>query len=449
MTGEEEEGEEDVDASSVLGVMGPWISICWGFMMFLSAGSQYSISAWNDQLGTALHYGQSDTSLIGAIGNTGIYLSGHLGMFRDRYGTRWASLLSGVLVACGYGFLRLGLFLECSQPILMGLALALVGQGSMLGVITALASNQAIFGAQRIGKVNGVLFAGFGVSGVIFASLFNLVDDVGSFFSLMTAVPSLIMVFGCVCLKPAPAIAHRAARSEGALAVLRTEEFWLIFWFVFIINGAVLMFVNNISYIGESLGTKAYTTSSITAFSIMNVGGRLIFGFLCDLLPRPHQKVALLILASLIGAIAQLLPALVLDAPALPWLALVVGLAEGSLVSVFPVVVRVVLGSARSATNFSLVVTANAFGLLVLFGPVFAHFYKKTAGNTEYTSAFLVSSGFCLAAMILVIRLTLLEKKRPMAGTAACPQEEMPQEASLQSAPKEIPQQEEVDSHRS
>lgn len=69
----------------------------------LACGTNYAYSAWSPQFADKLRLSSTESNIIGAMGNVGMYASGiPVGYFVDRKGPRGAVILGGACLALGY-----------------------------------------------------------------------------------------------------------------------------------------------------------------------------------------------------------------------------------------------------------------------------------------------------------------------------------------------------------
>lgn len=170
---------------------------------------------------------------------------------------------------------------------------------------------------------------------------------------------------------------------------------------MFMIHGTFLMFLTNIAYILQAMGSTEGLDVTITTVCMASAVGRFVFSYLCDLSPQHSVRVGVLSVSCLIATAAHFATAMCTSAAFLPYLGIAFGLAEGGFFGAFPVLVRNIFGGQSFGTNFTVLITGTACSYLLVFGPVFSHYFSR--GNCR--GAFFVSSGSCLVAFLTSILL--------------------------------------------
>jgi len=147
-------------------------------------------SSWAPQLAARLHLTSTQTNLVGAAGNLGVYLFGvPLGILVDRRGPRIALVVAAVALFIGYlglsaiydggeegmfavwgvGGLALaemmtGEFELPFQPVASWLTLSQIGIGSSAGLSGAVNGVSKSFSSKKRGSAMAIVVSGFGLS---------------------------------------------------------------------------------------------------------------------------------------------------------------------------------------------------------------------------------------------------------------------------------------------
>ncbi|KAJ5173425.1 hypothetical protein N7492_006018 [Penicillium capsulatum] len=176
-------------------------SVIAGTLVALSCGTNYAYSAWAPQFAHRMKLSSTESNLIGAAGNLGMYAMGFaMGLLTDARGPRLTTLVGSVCLALGYYPIHLAYkHGEGSVPIVFLCFFAfLTGTGgcsAFSGAIKTAASN---FPEHR-GTATAFPMAAFGLSALFWSNVSTIIfkDDTGSFLLLLalgTSVLSLISI---------------------------------------------------------------------------------------------------------------------------------------------------------------------------------------------------------------------------------------------------------------
>lgn len=79
------------------------ISVIAGTLAALACGTNYAYSAWEPQFADRMKLSSTESNLIGAAGNLGMYASGiPLGLLTDARGPRLTTILGAITLGVGY-----------------------------------------------------------------------------------------------------------------------------------------------------------------------------------------------------------------------------------------------------------------------------------------------------------------------------------------------------------
>ncbi|GAA5956493.1 hypothetical protein JCM3765_003462 [Sporobolomyces pararoseus] len=308
----------------------------------LSAGLNYLFSAYAPQLASRLRLTSTQTNVVGAAGNLGVYLSSPIiGRIVDRRGPRPLLIFAAFALTVGYLIIRafyLGghgdgsLFSVFGVP---GLVFAelLTGVGSTAGLSSAGNTVAKSYKKRRAAALSVVL-SGFGLSAFFYSTLSSLVLNSGSArtdttpsFLLMIAIGCFLSMFlGVIFVRPAPApesvatsISTEASEPTETTPLVNPEslttlpredlnvsgwglfkelDFYLIFLYNGLCSGVGLCFINNLGTVLRSLAASSSPSSIhphfshldlsrtqshlVSLLSIFNFLGRLCSGFGSD-----------------------------------------------------------------------------------------------------------------------------------------------------------------------
>lgn len=330
------------------------------------------------------------------------------GRWQHRIGSSRLAALGAIM--CGGSVIFLGRVSSISGVYVWGF---LVGSASAFLYIPALTVIQAWFPQSR-GVTSGLVNMSFGLSAAIMSPLFTqtfIRFDYGVL-TLTSGLVSLtigLLVFPLVRLPRHPVItvthpANQATKQLPSLELsqsLRTSAFWLL-WFTYATAGAagVSMLALSTAF-GLSKGlTIQSAVLVLTAFNLTNGVGRLISGFLSDLVGR-NVTMALAFLAA--GA-AELLFPITNSLPVWLILAAVIGFAFGTLFAVSAPLAVDCFGLRHFGAIFGMVFTAYAFVAGPLGPWLSGMLLDRTGGNYGLVFGYLALCYFAAAVLIWFVR---------------------------------------------
>jgi hypothetical protein len=221
----------------------------------------------------------------------------------------------------------------------------------------------------------------------------------------------------------------------------KSRDFWLLFVILSLLSGTGVMYINNVGSMSQALYAKEspayddveaskWQTTQVSTISIMNCAGRIIIGLICDNgkthlgIPRSTS----LILVSFLFFISQIAAATINSVRNL-WIASsLLGLAHGSVFSLFATMCLEWFGMPHFAENWGYLGVAPIFAgnlFSVVFGKnLDAHEsvpgnIRRTYGITQaisaraaprcvlgrecYVSTLYLTTGACLLGMVLSV----------------------------------------------
>ncbi|KAJ5679192.1 hypothetical protein N7462_007436 [Penicillium macrosclerotiorum] len=184
------------------------VSVIAGTLVALSCGTNYAYSAWAPQFAHQMKLSSTESNLIGAAGNLGMYAMGiPMGLLTDARGPRLITLVGSILLALGYYPIYLSYqHGEGSVPIILLCFFAfLTGTGgcsAFSGAIKTAASN---FPDHR-GTATAFPLAAFGLSALFWSNISTLIfkDDTGRFLLLLALGTSLLSLCSIPFLRILP-----------------------------------------------------------------------------------------------------------------------------------------------------------------------------------------------------------------------------------------------------
>ncbi len=355
----------------------------------------------------------------GAIGNILFFVLAAVGIFmflvgrwQERYGTR-AMIASGVII-CG---LSVNIAAHASSLFMLYVWAFLTGVSSCFVLIPALTTVQRWYPLKR-GLVSGIVNLVFGLSAAIMTPLFVYMLTSIGYVPMITTISILSLATGLAAasLAKGPEMAtFQAGRSSetmpkgtvgpgASLTVqesVRTRSFWSL-WVTWAMMGAAGIAMVTLSTIyGLSKGFPLESAVLILmAFNITNGTGRLVAGYLSDVIGRNLTMSTAFFAA---GFAYFVLPsASSLTACAI--LAAVVGFAFGTLFSVSAPLVTDCFGLEHFGAIFGLVFTAYGFVAGALGPSLGGRLLDVTGGDYFvvflYLGVFCVLSGLCIRFVV-------------------------------------------------
>ncbi|KAJ5093644.1 hypothetical protein N7456_009505 [Penicillium angulare] len=177
------------------------ISVIAGTLVALSCGTNYAYSAWAPQFAHQMKLSSTESNLIGAAGNLGMYAMGiPMGLLTDSKGPRLMILIGSVCLCLGYYPIYLAYqHGEGSVPIIFLCFFAfLTGTGGCSAFGAAIKVAASNFGENR-GTATAFPLAAFGLSALFWSNVSTLIfkDDTGRFLLLLacgTTILSLVSI---------------------------------------------------------------------------------------------------------------------------------------------------------------------------------------------------------------------------------------------------------------
>ncbi len=226
------------------------------------------------------------------------------GQLLTRWGPRRVALMGAALFFSGH---RLTAAADGRALWLFGGYGLCVGAGIGFGYVAALTSGVQWF-PRRKGVVTGVAVAGFGLGGLLLASLAQHWTRGGwSFREVFNAIGwaygAVLALSACMLFRPPCAIAP-SRHTALDLRFLKSADFWRLAGGMFCGTFAGLLVIGLIKPMGLAAGlVPEDTTRAIGGLAAGNVAGRLAWGWLYDRFGHRTIPAALLVLCVAIGGV--------------------------------------------------------------------------------------------------------------------------------------------------
>jgi OFA family oxalate/formate antiporter-like MFS transporter len=384
-----------------------WWRLVGALLMTLALGSLYAWSVFVAPLENEFGWKRAQTANVFTIAAVmfaaALLLAGRL---QDRFGPFWMAITGGALVSLGF-------FLCAYTSSLHYLFLCygvLGGIGSGFGFATV-APVMAKWFPDRRGLAIGLAFAGFGGGSAIFGPVANLVlfphfgwrtacMILGGIFLMMTMVGSFLLKNPPQGYRPndsMPAPASRGAVSDYEFTpseVLRTPAFYLMWLGFGLGSSAGLLIMSQLVPFARSQGIPgvALATMTLAVGATGNVSGRILSGWLSDILGRLNTLRVVLAISTVAIPVMYWAGAHVF---AVYVMVFVVYFCYGAQASVNPATVADFWGTRNAGTNYGLLFTA--WGVAGIIGPTLGGILFDKYRNYEvafYAAAILAAIAF-------------------------------------------------------
>jgi len=391
-----------------------------------------------------------------------------VGRVIDSRGPRLTLAISFVLLATGY----LGIkavydgFEDNEGPVGAGTLLSLVffelltGVGGYAGYATALNTVARSFPNRIRSTVTGMVVAGFGLSAFVFSAIARAIfpGNTSGFLLTLAVGTASPVVLGWLLIRTCPYPDHipRATVEDGdpadsddaslppgettqlirkdgrierpditGLVLMRTVDFWIIFWIMSLLCGTGIMWINNVGLMARALAFKDGTipdekehmkwqTLQVSTLSITSCIGRIIIGVTADFVKhRGMRRAWCIAIVATSFLISQLVGLGVQDIEHLQYVVALVGLSYGGVFGLLPTIIIEWFGIAHFSENWGLtclspLVAGNIFSLV--FGRIFdahsthiAHRMHCLEGVRCYSASLYMTTFGCLCALILAL----------------------------------------------
>jgi OFA family oxalate/formate antiporter-like MFS transporter len=343
----------------------------------------------------------------GAIGNTLFFVLAAVGVFMFFVG-RWQERL-GIKRMITIGSILCGI-----SPLVIAYASSLyslyfwaflIGTSTCFVYIPALTTVQRWY-PERRGLVSGIVNLLFGFSAAIMSPVFNSMLKSIGYVSMNIVMAIVALSIGITAaqftegpeeIPSSPQTPSRVPESLTVSASLRTKSFWFL-WLTWALQGAAgIAMVMLSTAFGLSRGFAMESAVVIlTAFNITNGLGRLVMGYLSDLISR-NLAMSTAFLAA--GGAYFVLPH-VGNLAAIAVLAAIIGFGFGTLFAVSAPLAADCFGLKHFGAIFGLVFTAYGFVAGALGPSLSGYLLDITSGN--FIIVFTYLGFFCVLSGIFI-----------------------------------------------
>jgi len=338
------------------------------------------------------------------------------GRFQDRIGPRLVATAGGILV--GVGMVLASLSGSSHLGYMIGFGL-LAGTGIGFGYASATPPAVKWFPAARTGMIAGIVVSGFGLASVYAAPLAKwLISAFGiPTTMLILGVAFFVVVVGLAQLVtpppkgfvPAaaggasPAAAKTTKRDVPPTEMLKTGQFYLLWFMYFCGAGAGLMIIAKLAKIADHQAGVTLGFLLVAALAIGNGAGRIVAGTLSDKLGRLQTMFACFLLQAFLMVLLTMAAKgnWLASVPAMAVVSALIGANYGANLSLFPSITKDYYGLKHFGVNYGLVFTAwgvGGFVLSLLAGKLF-DWYATFTYSCYTAAALLVLAGILTFAV--------------------------------------------------
>ena len=415
--------DPDAEAKRILGYSRWWQIVAAAVMMALVSPYQYVWSSLEGPLAVEL---DASLSALGFVFTAYVVIMALVqfpaGWWRDRYGPRAVTLAAGVLAGGGYVGLAFATELWHVYAVY---SIGAVG----VGMVYTVAVNTAVkWFPDKRGLTTGIGTMAFAAGSAAFVPFIRYMiagDAITTGLASMGVLIGVGILVGTVVLTDPPHGWERNGESDdvdsgtGAAEtddpdtavdggdaeladgrrqydwreMVRTWQFWLMYFMFFAVAAAGLMITaRTVLYAEESGLTAGTATLAATILPIGSAGGRLIVGGLSDRFDRERITAASFLLCGIATIAIVLVAGLETAAGYVAFVAIAVFF-WSSQFSLFPSLVADYYGSKHSSANYSIVYSGKMWGGVFGGGVV-----GWLIGVIGWDATFLLGGGLAVAA---------------------------------------------------
>jgi OFA family oxalate/formate antiporter-like MFS transporter len=296
------------------------------------------------------------------------------GRLQDKMGPRLAATIGGILVGAGMIVASL-----TDMPLwyILGFGL-LAGSGFGFGYASATPPAVKWFPAARTGMIAGIVVSGFGLASVYIAPLTKwLIGTYGIQHAMLALGIAFLFVVvllaqlltpppkGYVPAGAAPAKTGVAKKEDFApTEMLRTSQFYLLWFMYFCGSGAGLMIIGNLDPIAKNQAGLDLGFLLVAMLAVGNGGGRILAGTLSDKFGRRQTLCAVLVIQAILMILLSFADkeTTLATVPAMAVISALIGANYGANLALFPSVTKDFYGLKNFGVNYGLVFTAWGVG---------------------------------------------------------------------------------------
>lgn len=401
-----------------------WITLFACMAAGMCSGFAYAWSIFQKPLISLFNWSAADVSLsFTLIMSTAATTAIFAGKALDYMHSRQVLLIGGVLL--GAGIIAIG-FIQSLTQLYLCAVVAGIGVGAVYpgGTMT----NIIRFFPDRRGMVSGLLAAGYGLGGVLWAPVSAaLISQYGVLAALKILGIVFLVIISIVsrAVQTAPEgyrpIGWMPAEGnlQNSLGVNKTWQEMLrdpVFYLVaaiFMLGGVTgMMIIGHASPIAQELlaMTPQAAAGVVGLLLVANTAGKVCWGWISDKIGRYSVVVILFVL----GAAAMAALPLVTGYYYIIGMILTVGLCYGGFLAIMAPITADLFGTKNLGVNFGIMFLTIAVAAYV--GPLLAAVVKQN-NHGDYTQAFIIAAGINLLGLVLFSifaiykRKTLLQQK--------------------------------------
>jgi len=333
------------------------------------------------------------------------------GRIQDKIGPRWVATAGGLL----YG---LGLILASKATSITSLYLTfgvIGGIGIGTAYVCPLATCVKWFPDKK-GLITGLAVAGFGLGGMIFTPVANMLkDSVGlmSSFAYLGIIYAVFVVLGAQILQnppagwkpegwnpPVAAVGKPSAAADFEWGeMVRTPQFYIMWVTYLFAAGAGLMIIANALPIAQAQGLSAgLAASAVMVVALFNAAGRIAWGVGSDKLGRTRTLLAIFLICGItMLSLKMLTGVMILVGVSL------VGFCFGGFLAVYPSLSADFFGTKNLGMNYGTIFMA--YGLGAVAGPMLYDLMKSPVPGQLSATPLMISGVLCLISLGLVFML--------------------------------------------
>lgn len=423
-----------------------WLQFVLGLFACLCGGSLYGWSIISEGIRTRMAWTASEINLVYAFGIWGCEIGLFGGYLFDKRGPRLTSLYGAVLGGVGYLMMYTQYKTQFSMsPLLMGVFLMMVGQGSLGCYMTGLLTNSRNFPAKFRGAVVGSLSAAFGLSASVLSAVYKAYfKEGGGVQNYLMMLSTTLFSVGLICpllmrlipndtpLLQQSLLAEESGdtsinevpkKEEGKVwRVLCKTEYWVSFVFFGCVCGAGVMFIGQIALLAKSQGISSEDKLLMVSFtSYANCLGRFVTCVVSDATQAKLSRNFYMMCVSVVMGVAHFVLASSLQKTFLLPATWVVGFAYGAGFGITPTYLSERYGTTNMGFVWGSTIISLGLGNAILSAVAGAvrdsHSTHDTQGELECVGlgcsshAFYVSGSLCIVGFLLSLVLMKWNRK--------------------------------------
>lgn len=347
------------------------------------------------------------------------------GSIQDKFGPRWV-IFAGAFVFGGgvflTGFTTSTTWLYLSYGTLMGLGMGLIYSCTI--------ANTVKWFPDKRGLVSGLATAGYGFGSIVVPPLANsMINSMGIMATFRTlgiayfiiiAVGSFFIMTAPIGYKPegwTPPVPKAGSSVSGVdknwREMLLDPMFYVLLAMIMIGAFAGLMIISQASMIAQETTkvTVAVAAVAVSMIALANTAGRLIWGWISDLIGRYTSLTIMYIISavSVFGLTATPSYTLFLVE------AMLIGLCFGGIMSIFPALTADMFGPKNNGVNYGIMF--SGFAIAAYLGPMTAASIKASSGG--YVTAFIIAAVVSIFGILLTQVVRIKSKKNQTVAAEA------------------------------